>query len=288
MNKIGVILESFHTDPVSSVNLAAAAGADAVQFYGVGSDLDCDTLTLIQKKQFSNLLSSKKLEISAMCADMGGHGFQIESDNVYKVAKTIRVMEWASSVNCNTVTTHVGVISIGRTRERKNIAEACKRINEQAEKLKVYLAIETGPERITTLNSFLNEIDCEHIKVNYDPANLVMVTGDDPIKGVHILGNKIVHTHAKNGNMIKKTDPKIIYDFFAEGGIDDFRLGDYFKETPMQRGQVDIPKWLCALKEINYEGFLTIERETIDNPFAEILSCVQYLREEQMKLLLNG
>jgi len=287
MNKIGVILESFHTDINSAVNHAVAAGADAVQFYGVGGDLDSGKLTLSQQQSFSDLLHAKNLEISAICADTGGHGFQIQSENAAKIAKTIQVMEWARSSNCQTVTSHIGVISAFDSPERRNIAEACKRINNEAEKLDVYFAVETGPESIPTLNSFLTEIDCHYICVNYDPANIAMVTGGDPISGVNILGSRIVHTHAKNGIMKKLADPKLIYDYFADGGIGDFRLSDYFEETSLMHGDVDIPLWLRALKDIGYTGYLTIERETMNNPIEEMNCCVQFLRQEQKKLWLD-
>jgi len=287
MNKIGVILESFHTDINSAVNHAIASGADAVQFYAVGGDLDCGKLTLSQQQSFSDLLHAKNLEISAICADTGGHGFQIQSENAVKIAKTVRVMEWARTSACRTVTSHIGVISAFDSPERRIITEACKKINNAAEKLDVYFAVETGPESIATLNGFLTEIDCHYICVNYDPANIAMVTGGDPISGVYTLGNRIVHTHAKNGIMKKLVDPKVIYDYFADGGIGDFRLSDYFEETSLMHGDVNIPLWLRALKEIGYAGYLTIERETMKNPIEEINGCVQFLRQEQKKLWLN-
>ena len=76
------------------------------------------------------------------------------------------------------------------------------------------------------------------MKVNFDPANFVMVTDQDPVEGVEILKDYIVHTHAKDGVMLQKTDPQVIYDFFAEGGIEDMRMSDYFLETPLGDGKV--------------------------------------------------
>jgi sugar phosphate isomerase/epimerase len=37
------------------------------------------------------------------------------------------------------------------------------------------------------------------VAVNLDPANFVMVTGDDPVQAVYTLKDYIVHTHAKDG-----------------------------------------------------------------------------------------
>ena len=105
-----------------------------------------------------------------------------------------------------------------------------------------------------------------------------MVTGDDPIAGVYTLKYYIVHTHAKDGVMLKKSDPELVYKCFAEGGIEDFRLEDYFLETPLGEGKVDFEQWIQALNEIGYNGFLTIEREVGDNPEKDIREAVQFLK----------
>ena len=106
-----------------------------------------------------------------------------------------------------------------------------------------------------------------------------MVTGCDPIKGVDTLKGKIAHTHAKDGLMLRQTDPKIIYDFFAEGGITDLRMEDYFRELPLGQGNVNIPLWISALKKTGYNGCITIEREVGANPAADIEMAIKYLRE---------
>jgi L-ribulose-5-phosphate 3-epimerase len=121
------------------------------------------------------------------------------------------------------------------------------------------------------VKQFLDRLHSRGVKVNYDPANFVMVTGDDPVKGVHTLKDYIVHTHAKDGVMIKQTDPEIVYNYFAEGGIEDLRLEDYFKEMPLGQGHVDFNLYVQALREIGYNGFLTIEREVGENPEKDIV-----------------
>jgi sugar phosphate isomerase/epimerase len=79
--------------------------------------------------------------------------------------------------------------------------------------------------------------------------------------------------------MLKKTDPQIIYDFFAEGGIGDLRLEDYFAEKPLGQGNVDFAAYMKALSQIGYEGFLTVEREVGKNPERDIQDAVNYLKK---------
>ncbi|MBU9728334.1 sugar phosphate isomerase/epimerase family protein [Diplocloster modestus] len=280
MNQIGVMLEAFQTDPFAALSLARGTGADAVQFYGGTGPLDCDRLIPSRRREFEKALQKTGLDISAVCADLGGHGFAIPRDNPERIAKTGRIIKWAGELGCRTITTHLGVIpSDPADPVRRVLADACRRMNELCESYGVCLAIETGPETICVLNSFLTGLDCPYIGVNYDPANLVMVTGDDPIEGVRILKDRIVHTHVKDGKMLKQTDPAVIYRYFAEGGIGDMRLSDYFLETPLGEGGVNLPRWLQALRDISYSGYLTIERETLNNCFEEIRGCVLLVKE---------
>ncbi|HBR31627.1 MAG TPA: xylose isomerase, partial [Clostridiales bacterium] len=63
-------------------------------------------------------------------------------------------------------------------------------------------------------------------------------------------------------------------DFFAEGGIEDMRMSDYFLELPLGEGAVDFDAYIKALEDIGYKGFLTIERECGANPYADIKMAV--------------
>ena len=138
------------------------------------------------------------------------------------------------------------------------------------------LAIETGPEKATTLLAFLEDTK-GGVGVNLDPANFVMVTGQDPVEAVRILKDYIVHTDAKDGVMNCQNDPTEVYHAFAVGGVDALNACKGFTEVPLGFGQVDWKNYIAALKEIGYNGFLTIERETGENPQEDIRLAAQHL-----------
>ena len=79
--------------------------------------------------------------------------------------------------------------------------------------------------------------------------------------------------------MLKRTDPKIIYDHFAVGGIDGLNSRDFFIETPVGEGDVDFPAYIKALKDIGYDGYLTVERETGADPSADIKKALDYIKD---------
>lgn len=71
------------------------------------------------------------------------------------------------------------------------------------------IAIETGPEISADLKVFLDDLHSTGVAVNLDPANLVMVTGDDPVQAVYNLKDYIVHTHAKDGIKLRDENPDL-------------------------------------------------------------------------------
>jgi L-ribulose-5-phosphate 3-epimerase len=278
MNKIGVFLETFKCNVKKAVEYAVIVGVDGVQFYSATGELDCDKLKTNEKAEFYNLLKKNSLEVSAICADFGGYGFVIENDNAFKIAKTQRVMDFALELNCNIITTHIGIIPNLQCKTRDILLSACRKIGEYGKKIGVKIAIETGSEKTCVLKDFLDELNIKSVGVNFDPANLVMVADDNPLQGVRLLKDYIFHTHVKDGVMLKKADPAFIYDIFAKGVIEDYLLLEYFKETALGEGSVNISKWLEALKEIGYDGYLTIERETSNNPLDDIKTAINYIK----------
>ena len=177
------------------------------------------------------MLKENNLAVSALCGDMGGHGFEIEADNAERVEKTKEIIDLAVEFEAKAVTTHIGVIPADETSEQFGVMlKALTACGEYAKQKGVTLAIETGPEPAPVLLNFVSRTN-GGVGVNLDPANFVMVTGQDPVEAVHLLKDYIVHTHLKDGRMLKKTDPKIIYDHFAEGGIEALNVADFFIET---------------------------------------------------------
>ena len=141
--------------------------------------------------------------------------------------------------------------------------------------LKAHFAIETGPELAVVLKEFLDGLHSTGVAVNLDPANFVMVTGDDPVQAVYTLKDYIVHTHAKDGRRLHHVEPEVLY------GLEEAEmLGDAsYIELPLGEGDVDFPNYLKALHEIGYQGFLTIEREVGDDPEGDIGAAVKFLMD---------
>ena len=271
--KIGVISDCFKKDTRSSIELAAKMGFHGIQIYATTGEFSPEVLTNEDIASYKKLLSDLGLEISALCGDMGGHGFQIAADNPARVEATCRIVDLACDLGTSVVTTHIGVIPDDKSEPRYGVMlDALTACGRYAKSHGVTLAIETGPETAKTLLAFIEDTD-GGVGVNLDPANLTMVTDDDAVAATKLLGPHIVHTHLKDGILLKKTDPKIIYDCFAVGGIEGLNVADYFREVPVGEGSVDFPAYIAALREVGFDGYLTIEREAGANPEADIIKA---------------
>lgn len=275
---IGVMVDSFKLPLKEGIKKAKEIGAKGLQIYAVSGDMAPQNISSKKRKDLLEYIKDNDLKVSALCGDFGGHGFAVEKDNPLKIENSKKILDLAKDLETDVVTTHIGVVPTDRNHPRfKILQEACEKLGEYGDKVGAYFAIETGPEKAQTLKNFLDTLHSGGVRVNYDPANLVMVSGDDPVKGVYTLKDYIVHTHAKDGVMKKKVNPEIVYDYFAEGGIEDLRLEDYFIEMPLGKGDVDFPSYIKALEDIGYDGFLTIEREVGQNPEADITEAVNFL-----------
>ena len=278
--KLGVISDCFKRSIEESIALAGKLGMDGIQIYAVSGEFCPDALLANDGKieYYKALLKENNLVVSALCGDLGGHGFEIESENPTRVERTNRIVDLACKLDTGVVTTHIGVIPSDETSLKYCVMlDAIRQCGEYAASKGVTLAIETGPETAPVLKGFVERAGAG-VGVNLDHANFVMVTGQDPTEAVYLLRDHIVHTHLKDGKMLKKSDPVEIYNVFAEGGIEGLNVADYFIETPVGEGDVDFAAYVGALKEIGFDGFLTIERETGADPSADIAKAAEYAR----------
>ena len=115
--------------------------------------------------------------------------------------------------------------------------------------------------------------------MNFDPANLAMVQGEDPVEGVKNLKDYIVHTHAKDGRLLKKINSEAFY-ISDVIGVEHQSEEGFFIETPLGDGDVPWKEYIAALKSIGYDGFLTVEREVGEDPVADIEKAVTFLKTE--------
>ncbi|MBP3646302.1 MAG: sugar phosphate isomerase/epimerase [Clostridia bacterium] len=273
---IGVMLDSFRKPRLEALKNAHDVGATGIQVYATKGEMAPENLTTQMRREFLAQVKDHGLTISALCGDLG-RGFGNAELNPQLIEKSKRILDLAKELETDVVTTHIGVVPSDSSHPRYSIMqEACGQLASYADSLNAHFAIETGPETSAVLKGFLDGLHSTGVAVNLDPANLVMVTGDDPVAAVHTLKDYIVHTHAKDGRKLCDKNPEIIYGIAADPSV---VTDPAFIELPLGQGDVDFVGWLKALNEIGYKGFLTIEREVGEDPFKDISMAVQFLKD---------
>jgi len=275
---IGVIIDSFRLDTYEAIKAASKIGAKGIQMYSTTGENSPEELTAEKRRNLLNAVKGEGLCFSALCGDLG-RGFGNAELNPELIEKSKRILDLAKELETDIVTTHIGVVPKDKNHERyKIMQEACFELSRYADSIGSHFAIETGPEESAVLKEFLDSLGSTGVAVNLDPANLVMVTNDDPVQAVYNLKDYIVHTHAKDGVHYIDCNPEYIYKVLHPMPTD-IKKEKWFEEVPLGTGGVDFKKYLEALDDIGYKGFLTIEREVGENPSADIKTAMDYLTD---------
>jgi len=157
---------------------------------------------------------------------------------------------------------HAGFIPEVGDPGRKSFLDTLGTVSRLAAWKGVTVAFETGQETAALLRRTLDDLKCPNLKVNFDPANMLLYDKDDPIAAVERLAPDIRTVHVKDAN--RPTTP-----------------GQWGEEVPLGQGQTDTRKFLLALKRVGYTGPLFIEREVGDQQqrLNDIAHGVRFIRE---------
>ncbi len=282
--KIGVIVDSFKLGLRRGLQAAKEVGAEGVQFYANSKEIKPELLDAAARRELKAYTADLGLEISAVCGDIGH--FMNAGRNPDHIRRSKLIVDLAVDLETNVVTTHIGSVPKDKSNPLYAVLQdACRQLGSYASEKNVMFAIETGPETAVVLREFLDSLGVGGIGVNLDPANLVMVTQDDPVAAVKTLAPYIVHTHAKDGRNLKVCDPAKVYAAFSDGNYPDLEKalgGAPFKELPLGEGDVQWKPYLNALTAVGYKGYLTIEREEGEDRYGDIAAGVKFL-ESQIK-----
>ncbi len=160
------------------------------------------------------------------------------------------------------LTLHAGFLPEPGDPGRKPFLDTLAKVSQLAKEKNVTIAFETGQETADLLRLTLDELRCPNLKVNFDPANMILYDKGDPIRAVEILAADIRSVHVKDA-----IAPKV--------------PGDWGQEVPLGQGQVNIKLFIKTLQKIGYRGPLCIEREvgSQEERIADIAQGIRCLRE---------
>jgi L-ribulose-5-phosphate 3-epimerase len=160
-----------------------------------------------------------------------------------RIAHIKKASDFAKQCGIPAVQTHCGFIPENPNDEvyketvaaMREVATYCKRNGQN-------FRYETGQETPITLVRAIKDVGMDNQGVNFDLANLILYGKANPVDALEILAPYVQGIHAKDG--LWPVNPK-----------------DLGEEVPIGKGKVDFPRIIARLKELNYRGAVTIERE---------------------------
>jgi len=157
---------------------------------------------------------------------------------------------------------HAGFLPEPGDPDRKPFLDTLARVSDLAKARGVTVSFETGQETADLLRRTLDDLKCPNLKVNFDPANMILYDKGDPLRAVEILGPDIRSVHVKDAN--RTTVP-----------------GTWGEEVPLGQGQVNIRQFIQTLKKVGYRGPLAIEREVgnQEERLADLAHGIKYVKE---------
>ncbi len=235
----------------------------------------------------AKLLADQLGEMNVRCTAVFG-GFDGESyADIPTVVKTIGLVpaatresrlremldisDFASALGCDAIALHLGFVPHDPTdSDYADIIRVTRQLCDHAGSHGQFLHLETGQETVDGLIEFIDRVERQNLKVNFDPANMILYGAGEPIEALRKLGSHVRSVHCKDGTW--SDQPGVTWG----------------KEVALGQGDVDMKAYLMALKEIGYEGPLTIEREIPQDPMrqkAEIGGAIELLKTLRSEIL---
>ncbi len=177
-----------------------------------------------------------------------------------RIERALAAAELGRSVfGVDRISTHAGALAMAGAANYQRVQGRMKRIATRYAELGLELLLETGQESPSVLISFLSDLASPNVKVNFDPANMILYGAGDYLQAFQQLGSCIGHVHIKDA-------------------IASDRPGQTWgKEVAPGLGQVNWKRFLQALDDIGYRGPLVIEREAGADRLADIERTLKML-----------
>lgn len=189
-------------------------------------------------------------------------GFGNPADRKERLERFQWALERTKALSLSDLMLHAGFLPEPGDPDRKPFLDTLTKVSELAKARGLTIAFETGQETAELLRRTLDDLKCPNLKVNFDPANVILYDMGDPLKAVEILGPDIRSVHVKDAIRTKVK-------------------GTWGEEVPLGKGQVNIKQFVKTLKKVGYRGPLCIEREVgnQEERIADLAHGIRYLKE---------
>lgn len=160
--------------------------------------------------------------------------------------RTYEVSDFAAKLGVDSIACHIGFVPEDPAHpDYVDVRETVRRICDHAARHGQTFALETGQEPAPLLLRFIEDVRRPNLRINFDPANMILYGTGDPIEALRLLGPLVASVHCKDGDWPPRETP-----------------GALGRERRLGEGSVGIERYVRTLAEIGFRGPLNVERET--------------------------
>jgi sugar phosphate isomerase/epimerase len=258
-------------DPAAAIRRAKSAGVRVGQL-GIPPEMALEGAA----GAWRDALAAGRFHIVTVFAAYGGEsyadiptvrrtvGFLPPATRKEREARTLEISRFAAALGVGSIACHIGCLPEDTADEDyRAVREMAARVAAHAARYGQTFALETGQEPAELLARFLVDVGSPNLRINFDPANMILYGTGDPVEALGVLAPYIVSVHAKDGDWPPGDRP-----------------GALGAERPLGQGSVGIPRFIARLREIGYRGTLNVEREAADpeQKWRDVAEAVALLR----------
>ena len=160
-----------------------------------------------------------------------------------RTKELIMASEFAQKIGVTDIITHCGFLPENPNDPNfMGVVGALRKICGVMKERGQYFLFETGQETPITIVRTIEAVGTGNLGINLDTGNLILYGKANPVDALYTFGKYVRNTHIKDG--FYPTEPMTLGRTVETG-----------------TGMVDFPKLIAKLKELNYQGPLTIESE---------------------------
>ena len=237
-------------DAAATVREIADLGVEACQLAVVGER----KLTPELAADYRKALAAADLEAVTIFAAYEGEsyadiptvmrtvGFMPPATRAARELRTREVIDFGAAVSIRSFGCHIGFVPEERNADYMDVRDVVRRVADYAADHGMTFCLETGQEPAPLLLRFFNDVARPNVKINFDPANMVLYGSGEPIEAFRLLRPYVVSIHGKDGDWPDPAKPGAL-------GV----------ERPLGAGSVNIPKFVRAVRESGYTGTINVE-----------------------------
>lgn len=184
-----------------------------------------------------------------------------------RLEETLAIADFAAALGVDAVGMHLGFVPEASAPDFVAVVEVARTVCDHCRGHGQYFHLETGQETADELLAFIGAVDRENLAVNFDPANMILYQAGPPLEALDRVGRFVRSVHCKDAAIERRPGQP------------------WSEDAPLGQGDVDIRAFLLKLRDLGYEGPLTIEREFSPDQVGDIRAALQLLTDLRREIL---